>query len=73
MAQAFDRRPITVEALVRSQDSHAIFDVDKVTLGQVFRPSASLPPVSTVPPMLHTHLHHNTTLIRRTSGRSLKQ
>jgi len=36
-------------------------------------PSTSLPPVSIVPPMLHTHLHHNTTLIRRTSRRSLKQ
>jgi hypothetical protein len=30
-----------------------------------------LSPVRIIPPMLHTHLHLNTCLIRRTSGRSL--
>jgi hypothetical protein len=34
-------------------------------------PSTSVSPVSIIPPMLHAHLHLSTTLIRRTSGRSL--
>ena len=28
-------------------------------------------PVSTIPPLLHTHLHINTAVSRRTNGRSL--
>ena len=36
-----------------------------------FSPSTSLFPVSIFLPMLHTQLHLNTTLIGRTSGRSL--
>lgn len=34
-------------------------------------PSNSLSPVSIIPPMFHTHFHLNTTLIKRTSVRSL--
>jgi hypothetical protein len=48
------------------------FVVDKVALGQVFLPVLQFSHVSMIPPMLHTHLHINTTLIRRTSGRMLK-
>ena len=38
-----------------SRCDHVIFVVDHVAPGQVFSPSTSLPPVSIVPPMLHTH------------------
>jgi len=34
-------------------------------------PSTSVSPVSTIPPMLHTHLHLYVALSRRTNGRSL--
>ena len=34
-------------------------------------PVLQFSPVTTIPPMLHTHLHFNTTLIRRTSGRNV--
>ena len=33
--------------------------------------STSVSHVSIIPPMLHNHLHRNTSIIRRTSGRSL--
>jgi hypothetical protein len=50
---------------------HVRYAVDRLALWQVFLPILRFSPVSIVPPMLHTRLHLNTTLIRRTSGRSL--
>ena len=35
----------------------------------IFLPVFQFSPVSTIPPMLHTHLHFSTSVIRRTSGR----
>jgi hypothetical protein len=48
-----------------------IFVVDKVALGQVFLRLLRFPPVSIIPPVLHTHLYLHTVLQRRTNGRSL--
>jgi hypothetical protein len=47
-----------------------IFLVERVTLGQVF---LQVLPLSLVvfPPMLHTHLHSNITVTRKTSGKNL--
>jgi len=47
------------------------FLVGKVTLWQVSIPVLRFSHVSIIPPMLHTHLYLNITVIRRTSGRSL--
>jgi hypothetical protein len=44
--------------------------VDRVALEQVSLPVLRLPPVSVIPPMLHTHLHLSY-LTRRTNERSL--
>jgi len=41
--------------------------MDRVALVQVLL----FPPVSIIPPIPYTDLHHNITVIRRTSGRSL--
>jgi hypothetical protein len=47
------------------------FTVNKVALWQVFLRVLRFSPARISPPMLHTHLHLNTTFIRRLSGRSL--
>jgi hypothetical protein len=47
------------------------FVVDEVALWKVFLSVLGFCPVSTIPPMLHTHRHLNITFIRRASGRSL--
>jgi hypothetical protein len=44
-----------------------IYLVERVTLGQVFLQVLPFSPVI-FPPMLHTHLHCNITINRRTSG-----
>jgi hypothetical protein len=49
----------------------AKFEVDKVTLGQVFLRVLRIPSVSVIPPMFHTHLRIHVVLTRRTKGRSL--
>ena len=49
---------------------YLVFMVDAVTLALNFPPrNLIFPPVTLIPPMLHTYLHVNNTLIRRTSGR----
>jgi hypothetical protein len=53
-----------------SSPDYAEFMVDK-TMGQVSLRVLRLPPVTTIPPMLHIHLHLNTILIIRTSGRNV--
>jgi hypothetical protein len=47
------------------------FVVDKVALGYVLFRLHRVSPVSVIPPMLHTHLHLNTAVTRRTNGRTL--
>jgi hypothetical protein len=47
------------------------FVVDKVALAQVFPRDLWFAPVSTIPPMLHIHLHLQVAVTRRTNGRSL--
>jgi len=51
-----------------SSPDYAKFMVDKTTMGQVYLRVLRLPPVITIPPMLHTHLHLNTILIITTRG-----
>jgi hypothetical protein len=50
---------------------HMGFVMDKVTLGQVSLQVLGFIFVNIIPPMLHTHLHLNATLITRTSRQSL--
>ena len=71
MAQAVIRRSPTAEARFRSQVSHVGFVVDKVQLEQGFLPVVLFSPISIISPILHTQVHLNTTLIKRTKGRSL--
>jgi hypothetical protein len=52
---------------------HMGFVVDKVTVGQVFLRVHQYPSVSTIPTALHTQVHLNITVIKRTSGRSLRK
>ena len=47
------------------------FVVDKVVLGLALLSLLLFPPVSIIPPMLHTHLHLQVALTRRTNGPSL--
>jgi hypothetical protein len=53
MAQAFSRRPPTVEARVRSRVVQVGFVLDKVALGQVFPRVLRFSPVTFIPPVLH--------------------
>jgi len=46
------------------------FEVDKVTLGKVFLQVLHFPPVSMIPPVIHTHLLIHV-LTGRTNGSSL--
>jgi hypothetical protein len=48
------------------------FVVYRVVLGQVPFPVLRFAHVSIIPAMLRTHLHLNTVLMRRTSGRRLE-
>jgi len=57
------RRPV-----FDSSPDYAKFKVDKTTLGQVFLRVLRLPPVTIIPPMLHTRLRLNTILNIRTRG-----
>jgi hypothetical protein len=50
---------------------HVGFVVDRVALGQDFIRVFLFYPDSIIAPMLPSHLHVNTALVRRTSGRSL--
>jgi hypothetical protein len=45
--------------------------VDNVALGKIFLQALPFSPDSIIPPILHSHLDINSTLRRRTSGRSL--
>jgi hypothetical protein len=45
--------------------------VNKVAIGHVVLPVLLFSPASTIPPMLHTHLHLHVALTRRTNERIL--
>jgi len=47
------------------------FVLGKVAMGRVFLRVRPFPPVSTIPALLHTHLHLYVVFNRRTKGRSL--
>jgi hypothetical protein len=74
MAQAVLRRAVNAEARVRFNSIIMRYVVDKMALGQVVPPP---PPVlrlnliSVIPPMIHTRLHLNVALTRRTNGRNV--
>ena len=51
---------------------HVTFVVDNLTLGKDLCRVLLRSLVSIIPPMLHTHLHLNTALVRRTSRQSLR-
>jgi hypothetical protein len=50
---------------------HVKFLLDRVALGQTFSRALLTVPAGIIPPLIQTHLHINTILIRRTSGQSL--
>jgi len=63
---------LAAEAQVRNEAVlNGVFVVYRVVLGQVPFPVLRFAPVSIIPAMLRTHLHLNTVLMRRTSGRRL--
>jgi len=51
---------------------HAGSVVDEVELGQIYLPGFRFSPINTIPPMLHSNINLNSTVIRRTSGGTLK-
>jgi hypothetical protein len=57
MAQAVSLRRLTTEALVHSRVSLYEICGGQNGIGTGFSPSTSGFPVSTIPPMLHIHLH----------------
>jgi hypothetical protein len=68
MTQAVIRRPLTAEARISSLPVHVIFRVDELTVGQVIFRSRRIFPVSIIPPLLHTYVFHNTSIVREKSG-----
>jgi hypothetical protein len=64
-------RSITSEIGFISRLTHIRLMVGKAALGQVTL-RILFPPISIIPPVLHTHLHLHVTLIWRTKGRSLE-
>jgi hypothetical protein len=71
MAEAVIRRPLTVEARVRTQVSPCAICGEQSALGQVCLKLLPSSPVSIIPLTLHAHLHLHVALIRRTNGWSL--
>jgi hypothetical protein len=67
--QATGSRPLTAEVQVRSQP--VLFKLNLLVAEQVLLRVLPFCPVSIIPPIPHTHRHLATTLVRRTSGRSL--
>lgn len=63
-------QPLTGVARVRSQPVQ--LQLHAVAPGRVILPVLRFFPVSILQPLLHTHRHLQTTLIRRTSGRRLE-
>ena len=63
--------PITIRLTFKLAPVSFGIVVDIVALAQDFLKVLQFYPASAIPPMLHTHHHLNTALIRRTSGRSL--
>jgi len=71
MFQAVSRRPVMSEARVRSQYSPYEICGRQSDTRRGCSPSISVPPVSIIPPILHTYLHLHAAVTRMTNGRSL--
>jgi len=71
MFQAVSRRPLTSEARVQSQYSPYEICGRQSDTRRGCSPSISVPPVSIIPLILHTHLHLHAAVNRTTNGRSL--
>ena len=56
MVQALVRLLLTAQTRFLTVAIHVGFVVEKVTMAQVFLPALQFSPVSSIPPMLHTHL-----------------
>jgi hypothetical protein len=59
------------KSVLEPMSDHVRFVVNKVTLGQVFLWGLRFSPVTTIPPMLRTHLRLHAGLTIRTNGRSV--
>jgi hypothetical protein len=69
MSPAVIRWPLTAKARLGSGGiGNVRFEEVKLALRRWFSLSISVFPVSVIPPMLHTHLHLDTTLTRKTKG-----
>jgi hypothetical protein len=62
MPQRVSRRPLTAEALVRSQASPYLIYGGLSGTRTGFYLENLVPPVSNIPPMLHTHIYPITTV-----------
>lgn len=71
MAQAVSRWSLIVKAQVRQQDNPFEICDEQSGTETGFPPSTYSFPVSLIPPMVHTQLHLQVSLNRRTNGRIL--
>jgi hypothetical protein len=71
MAQVVNRRPLTVEGLVRSQASPREICGGQCDTDTGLSPTTWLSPVRIISPMLYIHLHLYVALTRRRNGLSL--
>jgi len=55
MAQAITYPSVSLEAMLNPRQVHVEFVVDKVAVRQVFLSVVHIPPVTVIPPVLHTH------------------
>ena len=69
--QAVSRRPLAAEVRVRSQYIPYEICGKQNDTRRGSSPSISVPPVSIIPPILHTHLHLYVAVTRKTNGQSL--
>jgi hypothetical protein len=67
MVQLVSRRPLTVEEPFVTRASSCEIYNERSGNETGISPSTSVSPVSTIPPMLHTHFHLITTIIRKTT------
>jgi len=70
MIHLVSRRPLTMKARVRSYAIRVRFVVDKEAPEQVFLRVLPFSPVSSIPPMSHTHFNPALAVAGRTNGRS---
>ena len=71
MGQSVSRWPLTGGPEFYHRAVHVGLMVGKRVLWKVYLPVLLLPPVSIIPPLLHSYLRLHVALTRRTNGRSL--